>query len=296
MKKLKAFWYILRRSLLDPLYYKELLSVSYGFSYKYIWMLLTCLVVVGLIPITGSYISYRSQIPSKLQEIKTTVLLLYPNELELRISNGKLYTNVDEPYAIPFPKSWGDMGKESLLVLDTSATVEDYPDTNAFMLATRNALVYPDRGSNAESYSTRVFYFREIPRSIYMDKDRFESILYQLDPYIQKAPLIIDWVVAIFVIIAPWFGGLMWSVGVLLGLIFNTFFLYLTARILRLSYSYGQLYRLAMHGVTWSLLTQLLLTFTKQEIPYASSVVFFLWMGVVFFSLKEKDIDLRVAR
>lgn len=295
MKKLKAFWYILRRSLLDPLYYKELLSVSFGFSYKYIWMLLTCLVVVGLIPIAGSYISYRSQIPSKLQEIKTTVLSLYPNELELRISNGKLYTNVDEPYAIPIPKSWGDMGKESLLVIDTSATVEDYPDTNAFMLATRNALVYPDRGSNAESYSTRVFYFREIPRSIYMDKDRYETILYQLDPYIQKAPLIIDWVVAIIVIIAPWFGGLMWSVVVLIGLIFNTFFLYLTARILRLSYSYGQLYRLAMHGVTWSLLTQLLLTITKQEIPYASSVVFFLWMGVVFLSLKEKDIDLKVA-
>lgn len=287
MKKLKAFWYILRRSLLDPLYYKELLSVSFGFSYKYIWMLLTCLVVVGLIPIAGSYISYRSQIPSKLQEIKTTVLSLYPNELELRISNGKLYTNVDEPYAIPIPKSWGDMGKESLLVIDTSATVEDYPDTNAFMLATRNALVYPDRGSNAESYSTRVFYFREIPRSIYMDKDRYETILYQLDPYIQKAPLIIDWVVAIFVIIAPWFGGLMWSVVVLIGLIFNTFFLYLTARILRLSYSYGQLYRLAMHGVTWSLLTQLLLTITKQEIPYASSVVFFLWMGVVFMTLRQ---------
>lgn len=296
MKKLKAFWYILRRSLLDPLYYKELLSVSFGFSYKYIWMLLTCLVVVGLIPIAGSYISYRSQIPSKLQEIKTTVLSIYPNELELRISNGKLYTNVDEPYAIPIPKSWGDMGKESLLVIDTSATVEDYPDTNAFMLATRNALVYPDRGSNAESYSTRVFYFREIPRSIYMDKDRYETILYQLDPYIQKAPVIIDWVVAIFVIIAPWFGGFMWSAAVLLGLIFNTFFLYLTARILRLSYSYGQLYRLAMHGVTWSLLTQLLLTITKQEIPYASSVVFFLWMGVVFLSLKEKDIDLKVAR
>ncbi len=287
MKKLKAFWYILRRSLLDPLYYKELLSVSFGFSYKYIWMLLTSLVVVGLIPIAGSYISYRSQIPSKLQEIKTTVLSLYPNELELRISNGKLYTNVDEPYAIPIPKSWGDMGKESLLVIDTSATVEDYPDTNAFMLATRNALVYPDRGSNVESYSTRVFYFREIPRSIYMDKDRYETILYQLDPYIQKAPLIIDWVVAIFVIIAPWFGGFMWSVAVLLGLIFNTFFLYLTARILRLSYSYGQLYRLAMHGVTWSLLTQLLLTITKQEIPYASSVVFFLWMGVVFMTLRQ---------
>lgn len=289
MKKIKAFWYIFKRSLLDPLYYKELLTATFGFSYKYLVMLLTTLVIVGLIPLIGMYIANRSQIPSKLQEVRSAISSLYPNELELRISNGKLYTNVEEPYAIPIPKEWGDLGKKNLILFDTSATVEDYPDTDAFVLATRNALVYPDRGSNAETLTTRVFYLREITRSVYLDKDRYEDILAQLDPYMQKAPMVIDWVVIISVLIAPVMGGLLWSTGVLLGLIFSTFFLYVLAKLLRFHFTYGQTYRLAMHGITWSLITESLLTATKQNIPYATSVVFFLWMAVVFMSLKEKS-------
>ncbi len=289
MKKIKAFWYIFKRSLLDPLYYKELLTATFGFSYKYLVMLLTTLVIIGLIPLIGMYIANRSQIPSKLQEVRTAISSLYPDELELRVSNGKLYTNVEEPYAIPIPKEWGDLGKKNLILFDTSATVEDYPDTDAFVLATRNALVYPDRGSNAEILTTRVFYLREITRSVYLDKDRYEDVLAQLDPYMQKAPMVIDWVVIISILIAPAMGGLLWSAGVLFGLIFSTFFLYVLAKLLRFQYTYGQTYRLAMHGITWSLITESLLTATKQDIPYATSVVFFLWMAVVFMSLKEKS-------
>jgi len=295
MKKLKAFWYILKRSLLDPLYYKELLSTSFGFSYKYLWTLLTFLVVASLIPLIGLYISNRPQIPESLRGIRSTLISLYPDELELRISNGKLYTNVDEPYEIPVPSEWGDLGKQNLAVIDTQATVEDYPDTDAFVLATRNAIVYPDRGSNNESLTTRVFYFREITRSVYVDKDLYNRIFIQLDPYIEKAPMLIDWVVLIGALTLPFLGGLVWSTGVLLGLLFNSFFIFIIARILKFQFTYGQMYRLGMHGITWSLLTQVLLTITKQEIPHASSVVFFMWMGVVFMSLKEKHINRVIA-
>lgn len=289
MKKLKAFWYILKRSLLDPLYYKELLSTSFGFSYKYLWTLLTFLVVTSLIPLIGLYISNRPQIPETLRGIRSTLISLYPDELELRISNGKLYTNVDEPYIIPVPSKWGDLGKQNLAVIDTQATVEDYPDTDAFVLATRNAIVYPDRGSNNESMTTttRVFYFREITRSVYVDKDTYNRIFIQLDPYIEKAPIIIDWVVFIGALTLPLLGGLVWSTGVLLGLLFNSFFIFIIARILKFRLTYGQTYRLGMHGITWSLLTQALLTLTKQDMPHAPSLVFFLWMSVVFMSLRQ---------
>lgn len=285
MKKLTAFWYILKRSLLDPTYYHELAKVKFMFSYKYLWLLLTFLMLIRTVQFGVEYSVFRPKLPAMIQSVKKEIYAFYPQGLELRISNGKLYTNVEEPYVIDAPKSWGDFGQKHLIVIDTSATVEDYPSYNTFVLATRNAAVYPEQRNGRTS--TQIYYFNQIKRSVYVDRDTYVRMLTQLEPYVKKIPFIVDVVVGVVLVLMPLFGGLFWASGILLGLVFKTAIVWLLAKVVRAQYGYRSLFKMGMHGSTWMIIVTLIMDITKQQIPFAANAIFFVWMGVVLWSLEQ---------
>jgi len=107
MKKLNTFWQTFQKSLLDFAYYKDIAKASFWFSFKYLFLLLICLSLVKSVQLGVLYSSVRKNIPSYISIGQKELSALYPKELELRISNGNLYTNVQEPYTMEFPKVFG---------------------------------------------------------------------------------------------------------------------------------------------------------------------------------------------
>lgn len=286
MKKLNTFWYSFQKSLLDFTYYKDIAKASYWFSFKYLFFLLVCLSLIRSVQLGFTYSIFRKDIPSYITTGQKELTNFYPKELELRISNGKLYTNVNEPYTIEFPKIFGKVDSH-LIVIDTKGIADNYPKYNTVILATRQALVFPDK-KQGERTTTQLYYFSDLKQSIYMDRTEYVKIIKTLNPFIAKLPRLIDTTVIVGLILLPFFGGLFWTSSTLFGLTFLTLFVWLIEKIVKTSYGYKTLFRLGMHGVTWSILFTFLLDITNQKVDYLYNLIFLAWMTFVLLKNKVK--------
>ncbi|MCX6732549.1 MAG: DUF1189 family protein [Candidatus Roizmanbacteria bacterium] len=287
MKKLKTFWYSFQKSLLDFGYYKDVAKASFWFSYKYLFLLLICLSLIRSVQMGVGYIAIRKNIPSYITTVQRELVNIYPKELELRISNNKLYTNVKEPYAIEFPKVFGDMDGKHMVVIDTKGVVDDYPKYNTVILATKLALVYPDKQQGNRT-STQVYYFSDLDRSIYMDHAGYSKLIQRTNPFFAKLPKMIDIAVVVGIILLPFVGAFFWQSGTLLGLVFLTLIMWIIEKILKTSYGYKALFRMGMHGATWSILFSFLLDITNQKVSYLYNLIFVAWM--IFVIVKNKEV------
>ncbi len=287
MEKLKTFWNSFQKSLLDYTYYKDIAKASYWFSFKYLLFLLICLSLVRAVQVGIGYSAIRKNIPSYLAMGQKEVAAFYPKGLELRVSNGNLYTNVQEPYTIEFPKIFGDAKGYHLIVIDTKGVADDYPKYNTVILATKKALVYPDKQQGNRT-TTQLYYFADLKKSIYMDQTEYSKIVKSFNPFIAKLPNLIDKLVIIGLILLPFLGGLLWTSGTLFGLIFLTIFIWLVEKIAKTStYGYKTLFRMGMHGATWSILFTFLLAITNQKVDFLYNLIFIAWM--TFVLVKNKD-------
>ena len=289
MKKLNTFWNSFQKSLLDVGYYKEIAKASYWFSFKYLLFLLICLSLIRSVQLGISYSSIRKNIPSYISTGMKELKNVYPKELELRISNGKLYTNVQEPYTIEFPKILGDVESKHLIVIDTKGSADDYPKYNSIILATRQAVVFPDK-QQGNNVTTKLYYFSDLKRSLYIDHAVYSKIIDTLNPIAAKLPKLIDIVVIVSVILFPLVGGLFWQSGVMFGLVFLTIGIWIINKIANTSYGYKALYRLGMHGITWSILFSFLLDITHQKVNYAYEFIYIAWMTFVLVKNKQPKI------
>lgn len=288
MKKLTTFWYSFQKSLLDLSYYKDVAKASYWFSFKYLLLLLTILTIARSFQLGLEYGKVRNKIPEYIQIAKQELTNLYPSELELRISNGRLYTNVEEPYIVDFPARFGDMEGKHLLVIDTAASPAEYKEYNTLVLATRDVLIYPDK-QQGDRTTTQMYFFSDIKRSVYVDHVVYTKMINALNPLLEKLPRFIEIAVIAGLILLPLFGGLFWTSGVLFGLLFLTIITWILAKIMRVSFGYKTLYRLGMHGVTWSILFTFILDMTNQSIPHIFNLIFALWMGFVLYRLRRME-------
>jgi hypothetical protein len=134
-------------------YYGQLLKVPFWFSLKYflVYFLFYSLLATGVV--TARYLLplnefFTMVLPSELAEI-------YPAELEIKLKDGSVRTNVKEPYEIPFTRL--DILREefnkrilgvnttrliNILVIDTEAKIEDFSQYQSLSLLTEHHLSY----------------------------------------------------------------------------------------------------------------------------------------------------------
>lgn len=287
MQKLKTFWYSFQNSLLNPSYYQEIAKARYWFSFKYLFFLLVILSLVRSVQLGTAYFLVRDKIPSYIAIGKTELLQLYPKELELRISNGKLYTNVAEPYTVEIPTVLGDNGGKHLIVIDTKGKADDYLKYNTLVLATRQAVVYPDK-QQGDRITTQMYYFSELKRSLYIDYSLYKKGIDAMSPYLDKLPRVIDVSVIIGLLLLPFFGGLFWTSETLFGLVFLTGIVWVIEKLVKTSYGYKTLFRMGMHGVSWAILFTFILDITNQKVDNIYSIIFVIWMTFVLYKNQVK--------
>lgn len=290
MNPLKTFFYSLKQSLFNPPYYKDVAKVGFWFSFKYLWFLFMILVLIKSVTFGASYLKNRPYISPGVNKIMDRVSGLYPSNLKLKITNGQLSTNVEEPYIFDLEeqREWGD--SRHLLIIDTQGSIEDYPSYDAYILATKNAVVYPSKSQNNNIKQTSVFYFRDLKQDFVLDKNIYDNLLNVVRPYTQKAPLFTDWLVTTGLIFFLIFGSLFWSLWTMIGLLFLTVVVWVIAKLIGVHYSYGSFYKIGMHAVSWPIIASEIIKYLKSPFPHFFSIIFLLWMITILFALKEPAI------
>lgn len=295
MNTFKTFFYSLRRSLFDLSYYKDIAKAKLGFSLKYLWFLLFILTLIKVITLTGAYVVARPSITPAVNNTFTYVENLYPRGLELNIKNGQLSTNVKEPYVFELDKNMRGVGeKRHFMVIDTQGTIEDYPYYNAYVLATKNAVVYPSKSRNNQINETSVFYFRDIKQDVKIDEKVVDGIIDKIRPYAAKAVFFVDWFVGIGLVALLVFGSVFWTASIMFGLLLLNVIIWIVSKLMRRPYSYGDLYRMGMHAVTWPIIFSEAVFLLKLPIPNLYALIFLIFMIIVLIRSEETEKPVKV--
>ncbi|EKE14876.1 MAG: hypothetical protein ACD_12C00259G0006, partial [uncultured bacterium] len=286
---LKTFFYSFTRSLFEPKYYRDIAKVKFWFSFKYLWFLLFLLFFIKILFFGGQYLKSRPQIQPRVNKLLLYAENFYPRELELKIKSGQLSTNVEEPYIFDLEKNDGLTDSRHLLIIDTKGSIENYPNYNAYILATKNAVVYPSKSNNNRVGETSVFYFRELKKDFTLDRKAYDNLLNIIKPYTPKVSLFVDWIMLSLSPLLLIFCSFFWTIGVMFGLLFLTFFIWIISLIFKKGLGYGSLFKMGMHAVTWPILTTETLRYVKSPYPSYYVLIFFVWMLVILFQESPSD-------
>jgi len=274
---MKTFFYSLKRSLFDTSYYKDIVKAKFVFSFKYLLVLSFFFMLIRSMVLGLGYIGNRHMVKPAVSQFYQLAKRFYPKDLELRIRNGRLLTNVNTPYFIDFAQ--GAFDSRHLIAIDTNGSIDNYPDYNSYVLVTRNALVYPE---------SKIFYFTNIKNDFTMDRNKYDDFLNIIKPYADKATLFTDILIVSSMFFLTVFGSIFLASNAMFGLLILTFFVWIAASLLKIKYKYSTLYQMGMHAVTWPLLVSQVFSYLPGRVPFAYFIVYFFWMGTVVLSLRKK--------
>jgi hypothetical protein len=275
---MKTLFEHIQNSIFNPLYYRELLSKRFSFSFKYYWalgvlfsLLLTCLTSLAIIP----------KLNSVLYSAPEAVLHYYPDELVLTAEKGFITTNVSEPYFLPIPaiireEVGSQMQFDHAVVIDTKNpfSLAQLAKYRSMVWIGNDFLAYYD-DPNSSNVTTK---YLDPKMSFVLNEDKVKFGLESIEPYFKfVAPAL----VLIFLL-----GYLLMFGAYLLYLLIGALFILLVAKFLKVSMDYGQAYRVGLHAMTAPiLLNGMLITLgmSISEIPFLFSV---LMLVVVYMNFK----------
>ena len=283
MNKLKIFGKTLIKSLTEPKYYTDVLKAPFSFSFKYLLTLFFFILFIQGLIFSLSIIPLIPKIPHYVSEGKKIVKSFYPPELTVTVKDGNVRTNVDEPYAIPFPPQFKE-NNMNFAVIDTKASVEDAKKYNTLLFITKNAVVYPDTSSKG---GYKVNFLSDFKGYLILNNEVYNRLVDKILPYFDYLPIFIYVMFVFALLFMPFFGSFFYLSGVLFYLLFLSILLFIVTKIMKKGLSYVQVFHLGMHGITFSLVFSTLKTIFNVQIPYPYTLPFILWMLLVFNSLKQ---------
>ncbi|KKP87052.1 MAG: hypothetical protein UR89_C0008G0024 [Candidatus Roizmanbacteria bacterium GW2011_GWA2_35_8] len=272
--------------MFTPAYYNDIVKAKFSFSLKYLWFLMFLILVVKSFGYGASYIKNRPHIKPGVDKFVIEVSNFYPSELELRIRQGELSTNAKEPYIFDLERKMPS--DKHLIVIDTKGSIDNYPSYNTYVLATRKAIIYPSK-SQSNRMETSIFYFKDIENNLTFNRNSFDRIINMAKPYTLKATFYADIFIALAIVTGPIFLSIFTLFGIIFGLLFLNFIVWIFNLLAKKGLSYSTLYRLSMHGVSLPILLSESLKLFGVNLGFVYWVTYFVFMGVVLFALKTKS-------
>ena len=289
MRLVKTYFSILYQSATSLEYYSQVIAAPLSFSLKffvsstafYAVMAALYLGLTVLMPLKGML----SILPTQLADI-------YPKDLEITINQGQVSTNVAEPYYLSIEKvaDFMDSLKHQIkgvttakptyfLVIDTTATADDFFGYQTFILITKNNLVYYNDAGRAE-----IVPLADVD-GFTLNHQLVETVFEKLVAFFKLIwPLLIFLLILIFLAILP-----IALFSLVLGL---SVILVVFAQLIHLKLQFTQVMQIVMHlSVPILLFTGLLhLIGLPINLRFYPSLLTFLTSLIVILNLREKSL------
>jgi len=256
MDKLKTFFYVFRKSISSPEYYKELLETKFAYTVKYyiflsliLSLIISCVVSIKAIP------SSRVGLRIVSEEIKK----IYPDDLIINVKDGKWNINKPEPYIIPLPNIPENTLPESdiknIIVFYKQGTVEDLDNFKTFSLVNETNVLAKDKYSGM-----RVYPIKDFP-NFDIDKSKVNEVIDRMYEYLKYIPFFLPLIIFLGQILFNFLGTkviyILW-----IGLV-----LFLFSFIRKNKLSYLSACRIGIHTMTLPLLFEVILSLAKVNVP-----------------------------
>jgi hypothetical protein len=270
---MKDFIEHVQKSIYGPEYYRAITVRPTSYSWKYYGSLALFLAVlmtiVTSLPLIPRLNTFLERLPEK-------VATYFPEELRIDIDDGRVTTNVTEPYFIDFPGSPSLQATSSPLlriaVVDTRAdiTLDQFRAYNVAFWLSRDSAIALDGEEKL-----RIAPLKGLTAVI--DAQHIRAAMNELRPYfVVLTPLL---VILIFL-------GMLLSFVAMLGyLLFDALLVFLLGKVMKYSWSYSDAYHISLHAVTLPVLLSsvfYLLPVSGLQLPFFSTALLLLVVYVNF--------------
>lgn len=280
MKKLRAFFYSFKRSLVSPDYYRDVIKTKFSFSLKF--FLFSCF-LLSLILGTVYSLSAQPALNKFVLELKR-LPGYYPENLVIEIKNGQVNTNQKEPFFVPLPPFPGE-GAEikppftNLLVIDTQAEIGEIKKYQTAALLTKDSLVI----RTAEQTQELRAYPLDNIKDFTLDENLIQTLWQKISIYFKyMVPLATTFIFLGLFIGLPLSKFIHLVIFSLITLIF--------AKILKAKLSYKKSLQVNLHAFILPTLVQEVFKIAGLQlpIPFFYSLVLLIFNLIILASLKEK--------
>ncbi len=272
---MKEFFDQIQKSIYGPEYYKEVTTRPASYSWKYYW---TLALLIALLTTIVTSIPLIPVIQKSLHTFPQQFFDYYPDELVVQINEGKITSNVVEPYYLSVPEMFKDdiaeLPIKNLGVIDTQTpfSIDEFKAREVFFWITADSVAMQDDtgGINISPIAKEVSYI--------VSEDGLRGALTSIEPYF---PFVIPIVVLLI------FLGVMFSfVFLLLYLLIDAIFVFLMSKIMKWGFSYGTAFRLCLHATTLPILVSAIFSLLPLSftLPFFST---FLLLIVVWLNFQK---------
>lgn len=264
------------KAITSPLFYHDAIRGRTGRGVGYFLVLTMFLAVIKTALISAVV---APSLGIFLTKIRENLVDVFPSDLELKIQNGQVSTNVRQSYTIPFsqlqrllPQATSDLApglpvEENFLVIDGKAKIEDFLKYKTFLLLTNSGVVISEQDNGA-------FRYYPIPRdtNLTIDRRTIRVMWSRISP-------MTDWVVPGVVGVVFLLMFLYYPIWHLVYLIFGAFLLVLLLRAARVKLSFRAAYRVGLYSITVPLVLDFILSIFIGDgaIPLFFTLVFLLF-------------------
>lgn len=142
----------IKNSIYNPEYYSEVIEKPFSYSFKYLLVFALLFALVFTIVVTIRFIPTVNLLSEKALQIAD----YFPQDLAITIKDGKVSTNVQEPYLVKIPQEWkssngadseyADM--ENIIAIDTRGKfdMDTFNSYKTFILLTSDSIAYIEQG------------------------------------------------------------------------------------------------------------------------------------------------------
>jgi len=262
MRRLKAFWYVYKRSLMDVDYYKDLLKIKVEFSLKYFLMLAATAALITTVRFTVPAIP---RVQSTLDDLLNEFAAIYPDDLVITTQDGMWKINKPEPYTIPTPPILQIEDAElpmNLIVFDHGGTINDLDEQDAYVVINDVNLIALNSQNRVEAYP-----LDSLPNGELTKADIAEFIQ-GLRGFTKYIPLII----VSFVLLGTLFYFIIYR---MLYLLVVSLVLLATGNLKGMKNGFGTYYKIALHTLTLPLTIELMFILLGVDVAFP-----FWFMGI----------------
>lgn len=258
MSKIKAFFYVIYKSLTNLDYYKHLLEVNVSFSIKYYAVLVAILALAS----SGAFaVKNSADIRSGVSRILNNVANIFPDDLVVTAKDGSLSVNKPEPYIIETPKDVkSDNFPKNLIIFDSNGTITDVTEKDTLVLVnSKNILV-------ENSHKIEVYPTADIVDGS-LNKAKFSNFINQFKVLAKYLPAVAA--LAVFIGMLFYYFGFRMIYALIVGLMLLTI-----GRVKGQNLPYSKYFQFGLHSMSTPLLIEFL--FNTLEIGLVIPMWFFI--------------------
>ena len=268
------FFKNIKNSIYNSSYYNSVIANPFASSLKYFLLFILLLSLLTTIILSFTAIP---KIKSSIDTVSKEILRYYPDELEIVIKEGKVSTNVQEPYFIKTSVS----GLENILVIDTKAlfSLENFRDYKTACLLTEESLACYDQNQTIKIIPlTNISDFK-------LNKSIVSSFLTKIQPFFK---LFYPFLILVFFMVI--FIASLWR---MIYLFFGALLILLVAKVKKVDIGYKKSYQIGLYLMTAPFLINFLIKYVLEplgvplNIPYLFTIVL---VVMTILNLKTKTI------